>query len=221
MAYERTEAVVLRKVDFSETSRIVTFLTPDRGRMACMARGARRKGSPLAAALDTFNRCELTYAWRDSRQVQNLIEAHVIDGFELVKRDVLRMAAASFVLETALHAAHENNPAPELYDALVSGLSCMATSAVAPLTCAAQSVYGLLQAAGHAPDGDEEGQFLCMRALTTPERAEVKQALVRMAAGKPLPQDHEPGRLLRFLHEYAANQFETGYKSFAFLRSLF
>ncbi len=211
---------MLRKVDFSETSRIVTFLTPDRGRMACMARGARRKGSPLAAALDTFNRCELTYAWKDSRQVQNLIEAHVLDGFVVVKGDVLRMAAASFVLETALHAARENNPAPELYDALVSGLSRMNMPAIMPLACTAESVYTLLRAAGHAPDDDAEGQFQCMRGFTALERDEIKRALVMMAAGKPWACDLDIGRLLFFLHEYAANQFETGYKSYAFLRSL-
>ena len=64
MAYKQNEAVVLRKVDYSETSLIVTVLTPDFGRMALLAKGARRKCSPVVPALDTFNRVDLTFTWK-------------------------------------------------------------------------------------------------------------------------------------------------------------
>ena len=56
VSQEKTEAIVLRGVDFSESSRIVTFLSPERGRLTCIAKGARRKNSGVSAVLDTFNR---------------------------------------------------------------------------------------------------------------------------------------------------------------------
>jgi len=77
---EHTEAIVLKGVDFSETSRIVTLITPDRGKMACMAKGVKRPKSPMAGVLDTFNRIDLVYTWKDTRQVQTLIEANVANG---------------------------------------------------------------------------------------------------------------------------------------------
>ena len=75
---------VLRGVDFSETSRIVTFLTPGRGRLACLAKGARRRRSPFQAMLDTLNRDEIVYYWKDGREVQQLGEAALLDGSEQI-----------------------------------------------------------------------------------------------------------------------------------------
>ena len=66
MSQERTEAIVLRGVDFSESSRIVTLLSPDRGRLVCMAKGVKRPKSQLAGLLDTFNRLEVVYYWKYS-----------------------------------------------------------------------------------------------------------------------------------------------------------
>ncbi|HNT88720.1 MAG TPA: DNA repair protein RecO, partial [Candidatus Hydrogenedentes bacterium] len=96
MPQERTEAVVLRGVDFSESSRIVTFLTPDRGRVACLAKGARRKNCPYAAALDTFNRVELVYYWKDGRNVQTLGEAALLDAYPGIKGDLEKSVYAAF-----------------------------------------------------------------------------------------------------------------------------
>lgn len=212
---------MLRKVDFSETSRIVTFLTPHRGRMACMARGARRKGSPLSAGLDTFNRCELTYTWKDSRQVQTLVEAVVLNAHGRIKKDILRMAAAAFVLETALHAAQENNPAPALYNALAGGLARLDAdmdASVAALT--ATAIYTLLDAAGHAPEDDVEGLALHTGAMGASQRKELRPTLVMLSHGELPPEDYDLRCLLRFLNDYAATQFERGFKSFAFLDML-
>lgn len=151
MPQEKTEAVVLRGVDFSETSRVVTFLCPVRGRLACIAKGARRKNSPLAAALDTFNRVELVYYWKDGRGVQNLAEVSVLDRFAGVKRDLERSAYAAFPLELAYRVAHENEPSAPLYEALVRGLNGLATWTGLARTHACWQVLRLLEAAGFAP----------------------------------------------------------------------
>ena len=126
VSQERTEAVVLRGVDFSETSRIVTFLTPDRGKVACMAAGARRSKSSLSGVLDTFNRLEIVYYWKDGRSVQRLAEASVLDTYPLIKADLDKLVCASFPLEIAYKAAQENEPSEALYSTLVSGLVSMA-----------------------------------------------------------------------------------------------
>ena len=123
MPQEKTEAVVLRGVEFSETSRIVTFLTPRRGRVACIAKGARRKGSPMAAVLDTFNRVDMVYYRRQGRQVQTLAEAALLDGFPGLKGDLDRSLFAAIPLEIAFRVAHENEPSEALYAALASIIS--------------------------------------------------------------------------------------------------
>ncbi len=151
MSQERTEAIVLRGVDFSETSRIVTFLTPDRGRFACMAAGARRAKSALGPVLDTFNRLEIVHYWRDGRSVQKLGEASLLDGFVPLKADLDKSMWAAFPLELVDRTAQENEPSQGLYKTLVSGLESMTSWSGSAKVHAAWQAAQLLVEAGFAP----------------------------------------------------------------------
>ena len=154
LSQERSEAVVLRQVDFSETSRIVTFLTPHRGRMACMAKGVRRPKSVLAGVLDTFNRVEAVYYWKDGRSVQPLGEVSLLDQFAGVRNDFDKGVYAAFPLEFAYKVAHENEPSEELYAALVRGLEGLAAWKGSARTHVCWQMLRLLDTAGFAPSLD-------------------------------------------------------------------
>ena len=67
MSTEKTEGVVIRQTDFSETSRIVTFYTRDWGRISVIAKGAKRLKGPFEAALDLLTEGELASRWREDR----------------------------------------------------------------------------------------------------------------------------------------------------------
>ena len=54
-----TSGIVLRSTDTKETDKILTVLTPDRGKIAVIARGARRKNSRLAASCQLLAYSEL------------------------------------------------------------------------------------------------------------------------------------------------------------------
>ena len=53
-----TKMLVLRAVDYKESDRILTVLTPDLGRVTVKARACRRKGSRLAAAVQLLTYSE-------------------------------------------------------------------------------------------------------------------------------------------------------------------
>lgn len=148
MSVERSEAVVLRAVDFSETSRIVTVLAPDRGRVALLAAGLRRPRSKFAGAIDTLNRVELVYYWKDGRNVQKLAEASLLDGFPAVKADLEKGAYAAIPVECALRIAHENEPSRPLYDTLVASLSELSVWSGPARTWCCWALLGILSAAG-------------------------------------------------------------------------
>src|ERR1700726_3885161 len=50
----RTEAIVLRSIRYGEADRILHLYTPDRGRIAAIAKGARRATSRFGARLEPF-----------------------------------------------------------------------------------------------------------------------------------------------------------------------
>ncbi len=239
MSQEKTEAVVLRGVDFSETSRIVTFLTPHRGRMACLAKGVRRKNSPLGAALDTFNRVELVYYWKDGRQVQTLAEAALLDGFPGIKARLEHSAYAGFPLELAYKVAHENEPSAALYAVLVHGLERLAEWPCDARTHAGWQVMRLVQAAGFAPVLDQcvqcggplpetpgfsyAGGAVC-RGCASDRRlsAEEFTALRDMAAAAAgCPWEQAPASVFHVLRQYAARHLETDFRSARVLEDMF
>lgn len=51
------EGWVLKGIDYSETSRIVTLWTKEKGKIRALAKGARRLKSPFENALDLLNLC--------------------------------------------------------------------------------------------------------------------------------------------------------------------
>jgi DNA repair protein RecO (recombination protein O) len=239
MPQEKSEALVLRGVDFGETSRIVTFLTPHRGRMACLAKGVRRRNSPLAAALDAFNRVELVYYWKDGRQVQQLGEVSVLDAFAGLKRDLERSTFAAFPVEIAARTAHENEPSEDLYVTLVRGLSGLDVWTGDPRAHCCWQAMRLLCVAGFAPnlsacvhcgvDVAEPRGFAYAGGVACPgcpadlrltgaALAGLRAAQSSVESCPTLPIEKEVFHLLR---RFAARQLDTEFRSIRVIESMF
>ncbi|HOE65626.1 MAG TPA: DNA repair protein RecO [Candidatus Hydrogenedentes bacterium] len=214
MSQERTEAVVLRGVDWSETSRIVTFLTPDRGKVACLAAGAKRAKGGTGALLDTFNRLEIVYYWKEGRSVQKLAETALLDSFGGVKRDLDKTVYAAFPLELAYRAAQENEPSQALYAALVHGLGRLAAWGGDARTHVAWQALCLLRAAGYGLDFAMDREQSAAPGLRDAVR-------VLSADGEKCPVPVVSGAVFAFLGRYAAHHLETDFRSLRVIREMF
>ncbi len=239
MSQERTEAVVLRGVDFSETSRIVTFVCPDRGRLACIAKGARRPKSPFGALLDTFNRVELVYYWKEGRAVQQLGDASLLDRFSGLKADLAKTTYGSFPLELVYKVAHENEPSHGVYAALVCGLEGLANWRGDAKAHVCWQALRLLSEGGFEPALDQcalcgaavvdapgfayEGGVTCgaCRAdapLSSEAHAGLRALVQHREACPPVEHADEVWRLLR---RYASAQLETDFRSVRVIDQMF
>jgi DNA repair protein RecO len=65
MAELQDEALLLRRIPYGDTSLICHFLTAQHGRIALMARGARRPKSPFRASLEPLYALQIS--WRPGR----------------------------------------------------------------------------------------------------------------------------------------------------------
>ena len=239
MSQERTEGVVLRGVDFSETSRIVTFLSPDRGRLTCLAKGAKRPKSPLRAVLDTFNRVEMVYYWKDSRQVQQLGDVTLLDGYSGVKADLAKTTFASFPLEMALKIAHENEPSQALYATLVRGLANLDAWRGDARTHGCWQAVQILSAAGFEVAVDRcaqcgaavagpggfayHGGAVCARCRSdvTLPRAQWDALCAMVRARERCPETAAEAALFDLVWRYASAQLETDFRSVRVIREMF
>lgn len=98
----RSHAIVLRRIDFQESSCIVTFFTKEQGKCGLLAKGARTLKSKFAGKLEPGNLVELIYQHKPARSIQWLNEVQVLThrsagGHEL-HHYLVRVALADLVL---------------------------------------------------------------------------------------------------------------------------
>ena len=128
----RAEAVCLRVHDYHESSKLVTFFTPDRGRLSCLAKGARRLKSKFGAALDLFAQSRIIYYSHDTRTLLTLSDAELVRSFSRIALEPDRFLAAEQMAEFVLRVIQPLDPSPQLYQLLVNYLSILESCSPAP-----------------------------------------------------------------------------------------
>ena len=74
-----TEAVVLRRTPFGETSQVAEFLTREHGRIALILKGVHRPRARKGGGVDLLDHCVLTYSVRrGSRALPQLTERRLL-----------------------------------------------------------------------------------------------------------------------------------------------
>jgi DNA repair protein RecO (recombination protein O) len=116
MASEKTSAIVIRAVDFSETSLIVTLFTRDFGKLGALAKGARRLKGPFESALDLLALCRIVFLHKTSDALDLLTEAKLMRRFRPADKNLLSLYAGYYVAELLDDLTEANDPHPELFD---------------------------------------------------------------------------------------------------------
>ena len=116
MAYRRirSEAILLRSVDFGESDRIVHLLCPRAGRVTAIAKGARRSVKRFAGTLDLCNLLRVQIEQRRSQSMPRLDQAVLIHAYLGLRERPARFALACFLIEIIDRMAPEGGPAQDL-----------------------------------------------------------------------------------------------------------
>jgi DNA repair protein RecO (recombination protein O) len=123
MSSEKSPALVLRLVDFSETSLVVTLYTRDFGKIGALAKGARRPKSAFEGALDLLSVCRVVFLHKSTDALDLLTEAKLQRRFRAGARDLTRLYAGYYVAELLDELTHTGDPHPDLYDAAEQALA--------------------------------------------------------------------------------------------------
>lgn len=154
MSTEKTEAIVIRQADWSETSRVVTFFSRDWGKISTIAKGARRLKGPFEAALDLLTRCRIVFIRKSSSSLDILTEAQLVSRFKPRQRDLLSLYGGYYVAELLSGLTEEYDPHPGLYDEAVKTLDRLAQDA-APGKHLLRFELAVLREIGQLPALDE------------------------------------------------------------------
>ncbi|RPI75235.1 MAG: DNA repair protein RecO [Planctomycetaceae bacterium] len=151
MSSEKTRAVVIRLADFSESSRVVTWFSDRFGKVATIAKGAKRLKGPFEAALDLLAVCEVVILRKSSSGLDILTEAKLLQRFTPKSGQLAGLYGGYYVAELLDALCEEDDPHPALYEAAEAALSWLSAGADVLLTLSWFELF-LLREVGHAPN---------------------------------------------------------------------
>ena len=125
MSAEKTTGLVLRIVEFSESSCVVTWLTKDFGKITVLAKGARRRKSPFEGAIDLLSISRIVFLHKKSDSLDLLTEAKLERRFRSASVDLNRLYAGYYLIELLSAMTDEFDPHPELFELAVDALERM------------------------------------------------------------------------------------------------
>ena len=112
MTLVTSDGILLRSHEYSESSQIYRFLTPDLGIVSLIGKGVRKRGARGETPIQTFGEGSLTFLYRPSRDLHTLREVQLRGDSLALGRGVRRFVGASLVAELLLvHNLEEGNPA--------------------------------------------------------------------------------------------------------------
>jgi len=144
------DALVLRTVDFSETSRIVTLYTRQFGKIEAIAKGGRRLKSPFESSLDILARNAVTFIQKKGDILDLLTESKLLRRFHVRSSNFAGTLGGYYVAELVNSFTALGDPMPTLYDLTVKVLHQLEGGTFVMRTLA-RFEGRLLQFLGHAP----------------------------------------------------------------------
>jgi DNA repair protein RecO (recombination protein O) len=99
MSSFKTSAILLRKIDFGDYDLIIHFLTREKGKIAVMAKSAKKSKKRFGGALQLFSILEIVCNPRKNKGLTLLEETVLKDPLQRIRSDIRMTAYASYWVE--------------------------------------------------------------------------------------------------------------------------
>jgi DNA repair protein RecO (recombination protein O) len=121
----KTEAVVLSKLNYGDSSSIVTLFTKEYGKLSAMLKGGRNPKSKLSLIVDPINYLEVIFYNNPSRDLQILSSADIKAHFPKIKDDLDKLKYAHSVIELVKNLSVEHEVNKKLFSGIIRILELM------------------------------------------------------------------------------------------------
>ena len=122
---ESATGIILRTCPLTDTSLIVRWLTPNFGRIATVAKGARRPKSPFLGKLDLFYLCDFNFYRSRRSELHTLKEVGVRDTHNLLRRNLDYLQQASYCAKLIEQVTETETPLPVIFELLRGWLEAL------------------------------------------------------------------------------------------------
>lgn len=111
-----TTAIILKAIDYGDSSKILTIFSRKNGKIAVIAHSAKKPKSKFSGLAEVGNILDIVYYLKESRSVQILKEASYSEKTFNLRQDFEKMAVSLSALELIEQLLHENEVNTPLFD---------------------------------------------------------------------------------------------------------
>jgi len=119
---EKTEAILIGRLRYSETTLIVQWCSAEYGLFRTIAKGALRPRSTFAGLLDLFVSADIRYAPARKGDLHTLMEAHWQNPRLGLRSSYGRVLAATYLVKLIALVVEPHAPIPAIHDLLIKAL---------------------------------------------------------------------------------------------------
>ncbi|MFZ5774725.1 MAG: DNA repair protein RecO [Thermodesulfobacteriota bacterium] len=123
----RSPGVVLQAREHGDADVIVTLYTLEQGKIAAIAKGAKRSKRRFVNKLEPFTLLDLLYTPGRTTSLMRLDQADLLAPHPSLREDYVQFLAASLVCELVLHWTRDHDCDPSLFRLLVWVLTALAS----------------------------------------------------------------------------------------------
>src|SRR5437870_1480523 len=134
MALQSDACICLRKVEYSETSQILTLLSRTHGIFRAIAKGAHRKtragASRFGGGVDLLDLGQGVFTHDPARELATLTEWQLTEGHLALRGNLRALYLGQYAAELVFSMLEEHDPHPEIFDRLQHALEELATERI-------------------------------------------------------------------------------------------
>lgn len=107
-------AIVIRRINYSETDKILTLFSRENGRFSAIAKGARKAISRHTGSTEVLTCTKFQIAKGKSLDV--ITQSEVKEAFSSLKQELIKLAHGLYAVDLLDHVVEDHAPNPYLYD---------------------------------------------------------------------------------------------------------
>ena len=146
----RTQAIILNRTDYGEADRIISFLTPDHGKLKAIAKGVRKSKSKLAGGIELFSVSDISFI-PGRKDISTVVSTRLIKHYGQIVKDLHR-TNTGYELIKKLDKSTEDSPEPEYFFLLQTAFESLDDHALDLDAIILWFDMNLLKLSGHSPD---------------------------------------------------------------------
>jgi len=122
------DGIVLKRINFGETDRIVTFFTRELGKLTALAKGVRKISSKRAASLEVGTSVHAMITRGKGMDI--ITQTVILDSFSAAKTDLKSCTKLYQILEILDLLTRENQELNDVYDVAIETLTYLKSSEI-------------------------------------------------------------------------------------------